>query len=334
MKRKKILVALAAVAVGLPLIAGCSEPSSTGGETAGTSGPLTIGVAFDQMNEVRQLEFAAIEKVANAENAKLVQQSSNFDAATQASQIQTMIDVNGVNALIVIPVDADQIDASITYANSKNVPVVILDRPLSNTDNIAYQVTGDPIAEGKQAAEAVLASGKAEKVIEIMGSLTDNNAVGRRDGFTAGLEGQKATLLQQVPADWDTTKALDGVANALQTYPHATTIYLHSDYYIASVLSALKEAGRLQPQGKDGHVRIVSIDGDADACAALKDGTVEAVVVNDVKQFGTAAITAAIAIARGETLAAKEEKIPAFVVTSSDIATKESEVWGCQIKNS
>lgn len=329
MRYQKMLGAAAAVLTGTLLLAGCTPPASPGGEQP--SAGLKIGVAFDQMNEVRQLEYGAIEVVAKAQNAELVQQSSNFDAATQASQIQTMIDVNNVNVLIVVPVDADQIDASITYAKAKNVPVVILDRPLSDTSNIAYQVTGDPVAEGKQAADAVLVSGQPEKVIEIMGSLTDNNAVGRRDGFTAGIEGSNAQLLQQVPADWDTTKALDGVANALQTYSDATTIYLHSDYYIASVLSALTEADRLKPAGEPGHIRVVSIDGDASGCQGLKDGTVDTVIVNDVERFGTAAAEAAVKLGRGETLEPKEEKIPALTVTSADIADREAEVWGCQV---
>ena len=140
------------------------------------------------------------------------------------------------------------------------------------------------------------------KVLELVGGLTDQNAIGRRDGFNAALKGNaNVTIVSQVPTDWDPSKALDGTSNALQKNPGINAIFIPSDFLLPSVQSALTAAGRQAPIGDPKHVLVVTIDGDQNGCAALKGKTIDADIATLVSEFGKQAVDAADNAVAGKT---------------------------------
>src|SRR5438045_3356789 len=81
--------------------------------------------------------------------------SSNGDAGKQATQIRTLID-EGVNALIINPVDSAAIAPTLSYAASKHIPVVSVDVAptkgsvymIVRADNILFSNDGTPQEHG------------------------------------------------------------------------------------------------------------------------------------------------------------------------------------------
>lgn len=328
------LRAIATIAVTVALaasLAGCSTSTSGGSSSGKASDKLTIGVSFDQLNEIRTAELNGIKAAAKAHGDSVDFVSADTDAQKQNSQIQDLIQTKKVDAIIAIAWNKDQIVSSIALAKASKIPFIAIDRATADQADLAFQITGDPVADGKLAAAQILAAGRDMTVLELVGALTDQNAVGRRDGFDAALKGKSnVTIAASVPTDWDPTKALDGTSNALQKTPNINAIFVPSDYLLPSVVSALKAAGRLYPVGDPKHIFIVTIDGDPVGCPAVKDKTIDADIATLVGEFGTQAVAAAHTAHSGSTVKPKTVEIAGLPLTQANYATTSSKVWGCK----
>jgi ABC-type sugar transport system substrate-binding protein len=351
--RNRDLALTAPLIVGLLALTACSSSSSTPSAAANTSQTaaatsaggtsptsaaapagksLTIGVSFDQLNDIRKGELDGIKKAAATRGDTVDFASADNDAQKQSSQIQDLIETKKVDAVIVIAVNADQIKSSINRAKAAKVPFIAIDRAPTDSADTAFQITGDPVADGKLAAQQMIALGKPLKVLELVGGLTDKNAIGRRDGFNATLKGNTTIqIVDQVPTDWDPAKALDGVSNALQKTPDINAIFVPSDFLWPSVSSALKTAGKLAPAPDSKHVAIVTIDGDPNGCAAIKAKNIDADIATLIESFGEQSVDAAHTIAGGASVPSKIVGIGGLPLNQTNFSDTSSKVWGCSI---
>ncbi|HXJ27745.1 MAG TPA: substrate-binding domain-containing protein, partial [Streptosporangiaceae bacterium] len=168
------------------------------------------------------------------------------------------------------------------------------------------------------------------KVLELVGGLTDQNAIGRRDGFNAAMAGQPGvTIVSQVPTDWNPTEALDGTSNALQKDPAINAIYIPSDFLLPSVQSALTAAGRLEPIGNPKHVFMVTIDGDQNGCKAMQAKTLDADIATPVADFGKQAIAAITSALGGKSVTPKTVEAKGLILDQANYAATSGQVWGC-----
>ena len=326
---------VAAVAAASLALAACSSTaksneSASGGSTSGKK--HTIGVSFDLLNAIRQAEKASIQSAADAAGYSVVFDVADQDAQKQASQIQDLIQTKKVDAVIVIAQDGQQIASSASLAKAHNVPFLAIDRAVADQQDVTFQITGDPVADGKAVAAEFLAAAKTTplKVLELVGGLTDQNAIGRRDGFNAALAGQpNITIASQVPTDWDPTKALDGTSNALQKDPTINAIYSPSDFLLPSVQSALTAANRLAPIGDPKHVFMVTIDGDQNGCKAMQAKTLDADIATPVGDFGKQALAAIATALGGQSVSPKTVQAKGLTLNQANYATTSSQVWGC-----
>jgi ABC-type sugar transport system substrate-binding protein len=324
---------LAAFAAASLALAACSSSSNGSGSDGSTSGKKrTIGVSFDLLNAIRQAEKASIQKAADAAGYSVVFNVADQDAQKQASQIQDLIQTKKVDAVIVIAQDGQQIASSASLAKAHNVPFLAIDRAVADQQNLTFQITGDPVADGKAVAAEFLAAAKTTplKVLELVGGLTDQNAIGRRDGFNDALAGQpNITVVSQVPTDWNPTQALDGTSNALQKDPTINAIYVPSDFLLPSVQSALTAANRLAPIGDPKHVFMVTIDGDQSGCKAIQAKMLDADIATPVDEFGKQAIAAITTALGGQPVTPKTVQAKGLTLNQANYATTSSQVWGC-----
>jgi len=326
-------VALALFAVATSGVASCSSAPGSH-PAAGSGGSVTIGVSFDLLNATRQAEESAIDSAAKSAGYQVVFDVADQDAQKQASQIQDLIETKKVSAIIAIAQDGQQISSSISLAQAHHVPFIAIDRAVADEQGITFQITGDPVADGKLAAAQFTADAQTTPlhVLELIGALTDQNAIGRRDGFNGALAGNpNVTVASQVPTNWDPSQALDGTSNALQRDPSINAIFIPSDFLLPSVESALTSAGRLAPIGSPKHVFIVTIDGDQNGCKAIQSKNINADVATLVGQFGSRAIGAVTSALAGKTVSPKTVQISGLTLNQTNYSTTSSRVWGCAV---
>jgi ABC-type sugar transport system substrate-binding protein len=321
---------LAVFAAAVSVSAACGSSAKAGGGSGGRS--VTIGVSFDLLNATRTAEKNAIEKAATSAGDKIVFDVADQNAQKQASQIQDLIETQHVGAVIVIAQDGQQISASISLAKAHHVPFIAVDRAVADEADVSFQVTGDPNADGKLAAAQIAGRAKTTplKVLELVGGLTDQNAIGRRDGFDAALAGAPGvTIVSHVPTNWDPTQALNGTANVLQSNPGINAVFIPSDFLLPSVESALTSAGRMAPIGDPKHVFIVTIDGDQNGCKAIRDKDIDADIATLVNSFGQQAVAAVTSAVHKTAVGQKVVKLAGVTLDQAGLASTASQVWGC-----
>ncbi len=333
MKRKSALGGIAAsLAVIALAVTGCSsggDPTTPGGDGDGEN--ITIGISFDKMVAFREGEQKFLEQAADELGVTLVFQNAEEDAQRQSSQVEALV-AQGAKGIAVMPHDPEAIRADIEAAQAAGAIVTSFDQAPANTDWVSYHVGGDPYADGKAAAAEFIriADGKPFKLLELQGALNSDNGIKRSSGLHDGLaDASNIEIIGQVPTDWAPEPALAGIENALQSTPDLDGIYLPTDGQIPSAFSALEAVDRLKPVGEEGHVTIVSIDGDPIGCKAVQDNLVDMVLATDVPTMTRNVLEQTLAGIRGETIR-PTEYLPGIPVTPGNIAEKADVVWGCQ----
>jgi ABC-type sugar transport system substrate-binding protein len=291
---------------------------------------LRIGVSFDLLNEIRRAELEAIRSEARRQNAVVTLVVANNSADEQRAQIDELISSRRVDAIIAIAQDRDKIVSSIRQANQADIPFIAIDRAPASGGSVAFQITGDPVADGQLAGRYMIGLNRPLTVLHLWGALSDENAVGRRDGFNQAVAGSPVKVVSQAPTNWDPQTAGAATTEALRAHPELDAIFAPSDFLLPEVASAVEKAGRSKPADQPGHVVIVTIDGDPVGCRALGQGLIDADVATLVGEFGKQAITAAVHVVHHEPVSPSVVKVPGLLLDRSTLAAKRARAWGCQ----
>ena len=156
---------------------------------AGDDGELSIGVAMPTQTSERWIaDGAAVQEGLEEAGYDVDLQFAGDDIPTQMQQIDQMI-TQGVDALVVAPIDGTALSSQLENAAAKGIPVISYDRLIRDTENVDFYVTFDNEEVGRQQATSLLTGlgvlnedgspGDAEGPFNVelfAGSLDDNNA--------------------------------------------------------------------------------------------------------------------------------------------------------------
>src|SRR3954467_13153411 len=118
------------------------------GDTEANSDTTRVGVTVYDMSSFITAGKEGMDTYAKANNIELVWNSANNDVSTQASQVDSLIN-NGVDAIIVVPVQADSLGPQVASAKAKNIPLLAVNAALESPD-LAGNVQPDDVAAGAQ----------------------------------------------------------------------------------------------------------------------------------------------------------------------------------------
>lgn len=278
--------------------------SSTGGAAAGT--PFKVGVSWDNKS------IALIQAWQDYQQQIAKEQGLNFewvytvaddDPAKQASNIEDLIN-QGVNVVVARASDSAAIGASIKAARAANIPFVAFDRAPSTETATAY-VGGDSrdeaLTTAAEISKQMKAAGVKGKCIELLGALTDVNAVNRTKAFAevAARDGAYE-IVQQVPTEWKPDLFLSGTTNALKAHPEANCILTASDFAWPSIQSALEGAGKWAKIGDPKHMWIGALDVFPEAYVAMKANYIDVGTTWDAWAHSQELVKALAAISKGQ----------------------------------
>jgi ABC-type sugar transport system substrate-binding protein len=291
---------------------------------------ISIGVAMDNLDDpfwmgVKKGIDAAVKELGDKIEVSI--QVCLGDANVQHKQIEDMVTA-GADAIACIYVDSETIRQSVELCNEKNIPFVYLDRTLESDDEITvswgfatdnYALT---VAGWEYMADYARKNGIKWKVLELVGSLTDQNVLFRTEGFEKVMADNPDIIerIQSVPTEWNLEKALAGCTNALQASPDINCIFMHSDYLLAPTIQALEAASRWVEIGKPGHVAVMPYSGAALSIQAMKDKKVEMCFGMDTFGAGYEGVIAAYKFAAG----IDDPKYKAFVNDPGFVITQEN----------
>jgi len=208
-----------------------------------------------------------------------------------------------------------------------------MDQAPADLDAVTYHVGGDPCADGRTAGEFFVkaAAGKPFKLLEIQGSLANDNGIRRSSCMNEALKAApNIQVVAQVPTDWSTEKAMIGAQNTLQEHPDLNGIYQPFNDGLKGIFSALDAKGRLKPIGDPAHVVVVSIDGLPIGCKAVRDGLLDLDIATPIPAMASRAVDAAVKAVKGETIANHAEFLPGIPYGKDDLEAKAADLWGCK----
>ncbi len=228
---------------------------------------------------------------------------ANEDPTRQAANIEDLIN-QGMDLIMARAADSSAIGASIRAAKQAGIPFMTFDRE-SKTTKPTVHVGGDSYDEGKTTAEAFVALLKSKNVhgkcIELLGALTDINAVNRSKAWhdVTDKSGVLETV-QQVPTEWNPDLYRSGSANALRAHPEANCMFMASDFAWPAVQSSLEGAGKWAPTGKPDHMWMATQDIFPEAAVAIQQGYIDVATTYDAFLQAKEGIRVAIKLAKGE----------------------------------
>ncbi|WP_309085649.1 substrate-binding domain-containing protein [Chelativorans sp.] len=254
------------------------------------------------------------EAAAEAGSDTLIFLDANGDVSKQNNDIQDLI-TQGVDALIINPVNPDAVVPSLEAAKAAGIPVITVDRPV-NGEGVVAHVGRDNKKMGGLVGEAVVERLKKDgvegaKIIEIQGDAGGAVMMDRRDGFHAALEGSGHTIVAGPYAEYIRANAVVAMQDLLQANPDVKVVYAHNDDMALGAMQVLQESGR-------NDVLIAGVDGLSEALQVMESGgNYIATALNDPQYLGDVTIQ----VAR-EAVADKE--VPSFVDAGTALVTPDN----------
>jgi len=330
----KKLSGLAVILLVLTMLAGCSSASNT--QQSSAPKKYTIGVSMGVINDPYWVaDINAMKQEAAQLGANIVVVNASGSADDQNNQIQQLL-AQKVQAIIASPNDSQTILQAVAACNQANVPFIWNDRPVISTDSakVSYGVGTDnaPMAKmgGQWLADYARQNHLKLKVLDLLGDLSDPNAIAREKGFTDAINANSDVmqLVANVPAGYEAAGALTAATNALEAHPEINTIVMAADAQLPGVVSALTQANRYKPVGQAGHVLLASINGATNALQAVKDGNEDVVICQPIIQTGQSTVQAAVQLIGGQQLNPAGQLNPGFLVSKDNFATQAPNAYG------
>jgi ribose transport system substrate-binding protein len=303
--RRQVLGAM--LATSLLAVAACSSGGDTSNGDAAEGGDggeeVTIGVILKTLNSPfwQRVSGGAEE---GAEEAGV---TITLAGATQESNIQEQIDkvraaiTQQVDALLVAPTAADQLQPVLQEAVDAGIPVLLVDTNIPNWDGAETFIGTDNVEAGRQGGDFILSQGDSGKIAFIAGVPGNPSTDDRVTGAKEAIEGSGIEVVAELNANSDRAEARAAMADILQANPDLTFVFCANDDMALGAIEAIKAAG-LDP----GEMVIVGVDGNTDAVESIIAGELTASVAQNPENMGKQGVLSAKELLDGGTI---EERI-------------------------
>jgi ribose transport system substrate-binding protein len=318
--------AIAIAAVSAVLFAGAPEGATRTGPTPVHGGaapagptPVQLGVVLNAIDNPFWLAIydgARVEAVDRGVPATFRAVTSNADLAGQAALVAPLVAARE-DCYAVGPITATDLVSALRGVNR---PIVVINSPIDPTAaqhagvHLSTYIGTNDFAAGRLAGVRMASLLRGGGEVALLGGWAGNiNSVLRLAGFERGIQGSRVRVVASVNADYDRTTAEIAADRILRTYPHL------SGFFAADDLMALGVADSVSAEGKTGKVKIIGMDGIAEALDAIRAGSISATVSQYPYVMGQMAVEACAAAARGATLPARVDA-PIALLTKDNVA--------------
>lgn len=296
---KKLRRLLSVMLVALFVITGCSiegqnkdaDKKEVSQEEKAKDGDIKIGVSLSTLNNPFFVSIReGVEEVAQNDNVETVITDAQNDSSTQNNQVEDLI-TQGVDLIVINPVDSTAISTSVQKANEANIPVICVDRKSDEGELVSF-IASNNVEGGKLAGEYILEKvGENAEVIQLEGIPGASSTRERGEGFTEATDG-KINLLASQTANFDRAEGMTVMENLLQAHPDVKAVFCQNDEMALGASEAVKASGK--------DVTIVGFDGNDDAIKAVEEGMLSATVAQKPQEMGKLAIETALKYLKGE----------------------------------
>jgi len=164
--------------------------------------------------------------------------------ADQASDIEDLISVQQIDALVVLPFESDPLVEPVRQAKEAGAFITVVDRGLPDTSIQDVYVAGNNTELGAVSAEYFKSRlGEGDNIVILRGIPTVIDTE-RFDAFMAGIEGSGINVLDDEFANWNRDDGFEVMQDFLSRFPDIDGVWAQDDDIAMGVVEAVRQAGR------------------------------------------------------------------------------------------
>lgn len=270
LKRFFLLAASAAALAGALVLPAAAEPKGKDAEVTIFVSPLTF--AFPHFVFLTDQLKDEANKLGGV---NVVVADGQLSAPKQIADLESAI-VQGVDGIILAPVEADALAPVVREAINAGIPVVTIDRPVNGVPEVLANVAADNFKGAEAQGEAVVkAFPDGATIVNLQGIPGDKTANDRNGGAHKVIDaaGGKYVFVAEQAANFSRDKGLEVAENILTGLAEVPKVII-----AANDDMALGAAQAVDARGLKGQISIYGYDGSEGALKAVKSGDLAATV--------------------------------------------------------
>lgn len=284
-----------------------------GGADDGAAGDVTIGLSISTLaNPFFVTLQDGAQAAADEAGIELIVNDSQDDAQTEANGIDDFI-TQGVDVIVLNPVDSEAAVAVVDNAEAAGIPVITVDRAVDGA-TVATHVASDNVLGGELATEELLSLIGGEGTVAQLEGIPGTDATRERGaGFENVLaEATGVELVSSITANFNRDQGFSVSQDILQANPDLDGIFAQNDEMALGAVEAADGLGILD------ELVIIGFDATDDAIAAVQDGRLAGTVAQQPFEIGRIGIESAVSLAGGDEL---DDEVPVDVelVTADNV---------------
>lgn len=291
---------------------GANEAASGAGGQGGDGGDGEAPKIALLLPESKTTRYEAFDrplfeaKVADlCQECEVIYSNADQDEAKQLQQAEAAL-TEGVDVMVLDPVDSKAAATIVNSAKSQDVPVIAYDRFISDAP-IDYYISFDNEKVGQIQGQALVDKLEGDgvtagNIVMINGSPTDNNALLFKKGAHSVLDGSGYTIAAEFDTpDWSPDEAQAWMEGQLAQSTDLVGVYAANDGTGGGAIAAMKGAG-MEPLPP-----VTGQDAELAAIQRIIAGTQYMTVYKAIKPEAEKAAELAVGLANGEKPSVEDE---------------------------
>lgn len=245
------------------------------------------------------------------------QGAAKWDATVQIPVLNTVV-ASKPDAILIAPNDMTVLQKPIESAIAAGIKVVLVDTTIGDPSKAVAEIASDNYGGGKAAFTAVKRlAPKGGKVLVVSTSPGVSSVDARVNGFAdAANKNKKFNYIGVQYSNNEPAVAQRIITAALAKNKDIVAVFATNLFSAQGVAAGIKQSG------KSGKVKVVGFDAGSDQVAALKAGTVQALIAQQPATIGSKGVDAAIAAIKGQTVSPHKVQTGFTILTMKNINTK------------
>jgi ribose transport system substrate-binding protein len=231
--------------------------------TAPVAKHKVFGVSYMTMNNpFYKIINNEILKVVEKNNDTLITLDPELDVDKQNEQIYKFIDQK-VDGIFINPIDFEQIEPALQAAKRANIPVIIIDAPVSDESLVNCTIVSDNYDAGVQCAKDMMERLDSANIV-LLKHTTAKSAKERIEGFLSVIDNNKKyKVINEVECDGQLEIAMPKMQEIIAETPDIDVVMALNDPSALGALAALEKNNKndVMVYGIDGTPEIKALIG-------------------------------------------------------------------------
>ncbi len=280
-----------------------------------------FGVSYMTMNNpFYKIINNEILKVVEKNNDTLITLDPELDVDKQNEQIYKFIDQK-VDGIFINPIDFEQIEPALQAAKRANIPVIIIDAPVSDESLVNCTIVLDNYDAGVQCAKDMMERLDSANIV-LLKHTTAKSAKERIEGFLSVIDNnEKYKVINEAECDGQLEIAMPKMQEIIEETPDIDVVMALNDPSALGALAALEKNNK-------NDVMVYGIDGTPEIKALIgRNQMIVGTVAQSPIKMGQIAVENMYNILNGKKKIEKNIIIPISLINKENLFKYDEDRW-------